>query len=174
REIIIQKGYVQVSETSENETQIIFSLKNVSAKIHNAEFPIKKSVKTEFNVRGVLSGFEGRLSSEQLNISGWADFYKKDMLAKAQLTGMNGQVGLAVDLASTRNDMIVKGKMSLDFQSKAVSSDGKEKTFEDFFVQTLQSSGVNVNLKFQFKTKMDNFSMGQISISGEINKNSTK
>ena len=178
RRIIIRNGYFQVAETSENETRITFLVKNVNAEIDRVAFPIKHPLKTEFNFKGTLSGFEGRLSSEQISLSGWADFYKKDMVAKAKLTGMNGQVGLDADLASVRNDMTIKGKMSLDFQAKAVSNSSqaeeKEKNFEDFFIQTLQSSGVNVDLKFQFKTKMDDFSASQISISGEINKDSVK
>lgn len=172
RKTFFRNGSVEAVEVSPEGEKLVVSLKNANIEIDRVSFPVKRSVKTEFNVAGILSGFDGRLTNEKLTASGWADFYKKDMKAQMQLTGMNGQVGLTADLVSVKNDMTVKGKMSLAFQSQTLpSKKEKSKSFEDFFVQTLQSSGMDVNLKFQFKTKMDKFDVGEISISGEVKKN---
>lgn len=167
-----RNGSVEAIEVSPEGEKLVVSLKKANIEIDRVAFPVKRSVKTDFNIDGILSGFDGRLTNEKLTASGWADLYKKDMKAQVQLTGMNGQVGLTADLVSVKNDMIVKGKMSLAFQAQtSPSKNEKSKSFEDFFVQTLQSSGMDVNLKFHFKTKMDKFDVGEISISGEVKKN---
>jgi hypothetical protein len=170
RKITIRSGSLEVYQSSGSGAQALAQVKNIDAQIDNIAFPVLKPLKTEFSCTAIATGFGGRLDNEELKISGWADFFKKDMLAQLKITGAGGQVGLKADLSSTNNDMLVKGSMKLSFQSKAVP-DNREKNFEALFVQALQSSGADVDLSFQFKTKMDDFRASKISLSGELNKN---
>jgi len=73
-------------------------------------------------------------------------------------------VGLLADLLSDKNDLTVKGKMNLAFGQEKPKEDSK--TLEDFFVKTLQSSGTRIDIKFNFKTRMDDFQIGKVSLSG--------
>lgn len=167
--VVIRDGTFMVFESLGNEAKALAQVTKINAVIGHAVFPVEKPVKTTFHLKALVSGFEGRLASEALSVIGWADFYQKDMLAQAKLTGINGQVGLSAELESVKNDMTVKGKMSLSFKTK--TSPGQEtKNFEDLFVQALQSSGTNIDLSFQFKTKMDDFKANKISLSGAVTK----
>lgn len=167
--VIIRDGTFTVFENLGSEAKALVQVIKINAAIGHVVFPVGKPVKTTFDLKALVSGFEGRLANEELKVIGWADFYQKDMIAQAKLTGINGQVGMSADLESVKNDMTVKGKMSLSFKTKTVS--GQEtNNFEGLFVQALQSSGANIDLSFQFKTKMDDFKASKISLSGEFSK----
>jgi hypothetical protein len=168
RKVVIRNGILQVFQSLGSEAKALAYLEKINAEIDNVAFPMQRPVKTNLHLKAIVSGFGGRLASEALEITGWADFFQKDMLAQARLTGINGQVGLKADLASVKNDMTVKGTMSLSFKAKTAPEQGAT-NFEGLFVQALQSSGANVDLKFQFKTKMDDFKAEKISLSGAIN-----
>jgi len=169
KEIVVRGGTLEVFESAGSQASRVFQLKKISAHIDRFSFPVQKPMKTSFELKALVSGFEGRFFNEEFRIAGWADFYQKDMLAKATLTGVNGQVGLKADLVSVKNDMTVKGSMSLSFNAKTSSAEGT-KNVEGLVVQALQSSGANIDLRFQFKTAMDDFKIGKISLSGELNK----
>ena len=168
--IIMRNGHLTIFESAGNEARFFAELKGVQADIKHFSFPFVRPSKTEFSFQGKLSGFEGRFSGEEVKVFGWADFYQKDLLAKLQLRGMDQELGLEADLRSVKNDMTVKGKMNLAFQAKT-SARKTTTNFSDLFAQAMQSSGMNIDLDFQFRTKMDDFQMSQIAISGSIKKN---
>lgn len=167
--LIVRNGNVSIFNISEEKEEELFSLNNVNATIQGVVFPQEKPLETSFDIAATLTGFNGRFNDDDLKCYGWADFHKKDMKAKLQISGMGGQVGLLADLFSENNDLSVKGKMNLAFGQKEIKEDPK--TFEDFFVKTLQSSGARIDMKFDFKTKMDDFRVSEVSLSGAFGKN---
>ena len=44
--------------------------------------------------------------------------------------------------------------------------------FEDFFAESLRANQTQVDLNFQFQTKMDDFKIGKVSLSGALKKSS--
>lgn len=170
RKIFFRWANLTAIETADDGEKTIFSLKDANLEIYHIAFPLKRSIKTDFNIVGTLSGFDGRLTDEKLTAQGWADLYQKDMKAKLRLLRKDEKISLDADIVSLKNDMTVKGMMSLGFHRKSREEGKKAKTFEDFFMKTLESSGMDVSLKFSFKTKMDKFDVGEISISGEVKK----
>ena len=167
--LIVKKGSLSFFSTSDEKEKKLFSLNNINATIQEIVFPQKQSLETNFDITATLAGFDGRFNHDDFKCYGWADFYQKDMKANLQISGMGGQVGLLADLFSENNDLTVKGKMNLAFGSNELKEDPK--TFEDFFVKTLQSSGARIDMKFDFKTKMDDFQIGDVSLSGAFKKN---
>ncbi|MDD3374442.1 MAG: AsmA family protein [Candidatus Omnitrophica bacterium] len=165
---VVRNGSFLFFNESEDEEKELFSLGKIDAMIHQVIFSQKKSLETNFDITAKLTGFDGRFNEDDLKCYGWVDFLEKDMKAKLQISGMGGQVGLLADLLSEKNDLTVKGKMNLAFTSKEIKKDSK--TFEDFFVETLQSSGAHIDMKFDFKTKMDDFQIGEVSLSGMFKK----
>ena len=167
RSVIIHNGTFNFFESSGSEARASFGLRKVEARIEHVAFPVQRSWKTSFHLKAFVSGFGGRLNNEELAIAGWADLFKKDMLARVSLTGADGRKGLSVDLESLNNDMTVQGAMSLNFRSKTSPAQGT-KDLEGLLIQAAQASGANVDLKFRFKTKMDDFRAEKISLSGEV------
>lgn len=167
--IIVAGGHVSVFKSSGNESSFLMELKGLDIDVRHLILFVSHPAKTEFNVQGNIFGFENRFFGEEVKLSGWADFYQKDMSAKLQLMGMDKKLGLEADLVSVKNDMTVKGKMNLGFQAKRSSSEPSA-SFGDLFAQAIRSSGMNIDLNFQFRTKMDDFQMSQIAISGSIKK----
>ncbi len=173
RKVIVRNGTFQVFESLGDSAKLAFQIKNIDAEIGHVSFPVSKPLKTTLALKALVSGFDSRLTEEEFSMNGWVDFYQKDMLVQAKLIGANGQVGLSADMTSITNDMTVKGVMSFDFKAKTSGSSEKEsRDVESFLLQALQSSGANVDLKFQFKTKMDDFKVEKVSLSGELNKES--
>lgn len=170
RKIFFRHTDLTAVETADDGEKTIFSLNDANIEASRIAFPLKRSVRTDFNMTGILSGFDGRLADEKLTAQGWVDLYEKDMKAKLRLLRKDEKISLDADVVSINNDMTVKGVMSLGFHNKPSAENEKAKTFEDFFMQTLESSGMDVNLNFNFKTKMDKFNVGEISISGEVKK----
>ncbi len=168
--LIIKKGRLSFFESEEGEESLLFTLHDFDLRVQRIIFPVIKSLRTNFDLEALISGFDNRFNNDNLKSYGWVDFYKKDMEGKLQVGGMNGQVGLLADLISKNNNMIVKGKMNLAFGSKKI--DSRPETFEDFFVEALQFSDAKIDVAFQFKTKMDNFNVGKVSLSGQMKQNS--
>lgn len=169
QKIAIVNGTLEVFENNGNQTNRLLQVKKIYADADRLHFPIERPMRTNFNLKAFVSGFGDRFFNEELRFSGWADLYQKDMLAKLTLAGANGQVGLKADLASVKNDMTVKGSMSLTFSTKT-SSDKDAKNVQGLVAQALQASGANIDMHFQFKTAMDDFKVGKISLTGEVNK----
>ncbi len=169
QKIIVRDGRITVFESFRNESKFFAQLQGLQVEIKNFSFPFIKPERIEFRAQGNLSGFDNRFSGEEMQTFGWVDFYSKDMSAQLRLMGLDQSLGLEAEAVSANNDMTVKGKINLSFQTKTSSRKPKANV-GDLFMQAMQSSGINMDLNFQFKTKMDDFKMGQIAVSGAIKK----
>ncbi len=169
QKISIVNGTLEVFESSGNQANRFLQVKKISAEADHFHFPIQRPMRMNFDVNAFVSGFGDRFFNEEFHFSGWADFYQKDMAAKLTLAGASGQASLKADLVSVKNDMTVKGNMNLSFSSR-ISSDKDTRDTQGLVFKALQASGANVDMHFQFKTAMDNFKIGKISLSGEVNK----
>ena len=164
--LLVRNGSLVFFAVSEGEKQELFSLNGIEAKIQGLVVPQKNPLQTNFDINAKLSGFDRRFQNDDVKVYGWADFFQKDMKAKLQVSGMDQQVGLLVDLLSKDNDLTVKGKINLAFGKNKPKEDPE--AFEDFFVKALQSSGARIDMKFNFKTKMDDFRMKKVELSGGL------
>ena len=170
--MVVENGNLQIFEKSEEGEKLLFSLNDIQLKVRKAVIPPVRSSKTSIDLTALISGFDGRCNKDKVKLFGWADFFQKDMVAKLQVGGMQGQAGFLADLTSVDNDMMIQGQMSLAFYEEP--SNEKPDSFEDFFVKALKTSKTQVALDFRFQTKMDDLQVGEVSLSGSLNKNFLK
>ncbi|MDP2653229.1 MAG: hypothetical protein Q8Q08_04275 [Candidatus Omnitrophota bacterium] len=141
-------------------------LKDFSLKAQSVSYPIKP-IRTRFNFNALIESGNPGLAESRVEGSGWANFVKRNMDGKLQVSDPQGKTWLSVDLKSESNDMAVEGKIDLS-QMAGVQAETSKGSIQDFVIGALQSSGLKVGLNFSFKTKMDDFHIEPVSLTGKI------
>ncbi len=146
-----------------------FSLEDVQLKVGLLVFP-PKSGQSEFNISALLIKKGNPLSGSHVEGAGWIDIVNRDMEARIEVVEEDGTVGLTAQAVSRANDMEVKGEIKMQnlLRGVAKSTSSETSTVNDLVLNALSSAGVKIGARFSFKTKMDNFQLGQISFSGNV------
>jgi uncharacterized protein involved in outer membrane biogenesis len=130
----------------------------------------KQSLNTKYNLTAVLADSPLNFSGSRVESSGWINWHERNMDAELVLTDIAEQVALKAGLRSKNNDMTVKGKINIANLTGARSQpqEGAQASLQDLIFEGLQSSGVAITMDFQFATKMDNFQLGTVAVSGNV------
>lgn len=168
RHLVVKKGKVRYKEEVAGKG-FTFDLEDVQAEVENLIFPLKEG-RSAFVISGLLIKEGNVISGSRARAEGWVDVYKKDMEAGLEVTEADGTVGLTARAVSKDNAMDVSGEIKMQnllkgFEQK-VSPDAP--SVNNLILNALSSSGVQIGAKFAFKTRMDNFRVGQVSFSGSV------
>ncbi len=186
---VVKNGVVNFFDYSKEEGISHLTVKNVDIKLRDMSYPFR-SGKTHFDLKAAVLGDDPAKQSSAGSLSGrgWADFMKKDMKGELKVADLNAaafliQLGiplseelknfmgdLSLDLESQNNAMTVKGKLQVKDFAFNLSKGGDEKnqSLESMLLEGLQSLAKEVQIEFQFKTKMDDFKVESVSFTGNI------
>lgn len=166
-QMFVRKGIVEYID-SVSGNNISFTLKDFDLTLGELYIPFRSS-KVSFDFRAIVAKANGPLLGSKAKGKGWIDIAKKDMEANLELLESDGQAGLTANFVSKNNDMSVQGDInvenfSLDFDK---NDPGKNNVSDKVFASIL-SMGVEVGAHYSFKTKMDDFRVGNITLTGKV------
>ncbi len=179
-----QKNQIKISRliVNEGEAEINYNgvkifLKKIQGDVKNFVYPIEtqsprafESVKTGIDLKAQVEGKKFPFSGSVASAQGWVDVKSLSMDEHVVLRNFSGKEMLIVDLKARNNDMLVSGNVDMiGMMTQGVASRKKEDSVQNMILGTLNSEGINMMTKFSFQTKMNDFRIGKISFSGNIN-----
>lgn len=174
--ILVQNGKLNFTDLSQ-EKEFKLSLEDVILKLNNVALPII-SMNTDFDFKGALLKSDMPFSGSTVESRGWINYPARNMAGDFKVTEPGGKVTLSAKFNSMANDMTVSGKLKIQNLMAGLKEhqepEDKDKNainFEGMLYDSLQSSGVEINADFYFKTKMDKFELGSVSFSGNVGYN---
>ncbi|MBN1869520.1 MAG: hypothetical protein JW847_02950 [Candidatus Omnitrophica bacterium] len=166
--LIVKQGKLHYAEGL-TDKGFTFGLEDVQLQAGNLVFPAQEG-RSEFMMSALLIKEGNMISGSRVRSLGWVDVFHKDMEAQVEVVEANGTVGLTAKAVSKNNDMDVTGEIKmrnlLSGLDQQVSSDAS--SVNDLVLNALSSAKVEIGAKFAFKTKMDDFRIGQVSFSGNV------
>lgn len=167
--MLIRGGRISYADKS-SEKGITLRLKDVELFAKDLALS-KQSLNTKYNLTAVLADSPLNFSGSRVESSGWINWNERNMDAELIITDTAEQVALKAGLRSQNNDMTVKGKINianLTGTRPKQQEGGQQASLKDLIFEGLQSSGVAITMDFQFATKMDNFQLGTVAVSGNV------
>jgi uncharacterized protein involved in outer membrane biogenesis len=166
--LVIHHGTLKVvnkDETGAISAQVIERIELRANNVPLTDTPAR----TDLFITASLAKLDMPFIGRSLKVSGWLNWAARDMDAVAQAIDGNGRVGLDAKLVSRQNDMAVFGNVKLggNGEDKPAATD-KAGAIEDAVLGLLTSSMTDIEAGFSFKTKMDRFEIGPVSLSGRI------
>ncbi|MBF0386884.1 MAG: hypothetical protein HQL20_03405 [Candidatus Omnitrophica bacterium] len=125
-------------------------------------------VKTEFVLECSLAKLNVPFVGHLGRAKGWVNWAARDMDAKVEALDGEGRVGLFAVLTSRANDCEVKGRALLSSRQTAQATAKKSKMIEATVLDLLGSLKTDIAAGFSFRTLLDRFEIGKVSITGNI------
>ncbi len=171
-----RKGVLHFTDlTTDKEFRI--SLEDVALLLQNFHFPWE-DVNTSFEVRAGMLKSSLPLSGSNLAAQGWFNIPQKDLNADLRVAESDGRMALSAKAVSVANNLTVTGNIKVKDLTAGLAKPNvpaqKPFNFEQLVFNAIQSSGIEVDADFHFKTRMDAFEIGAVSFSGNLGYNVPK
>lgn len=184
KRFIVENGLIQLKNTSESEQSVPVVFEGFNCKAKRIAVP-PMAVVTEFDLESVVPGRDEVPEKGQIKGKGWFDLVNKDMKADITVEGLdsnlfssftsggpnkflkNTLINLTVNAESKSNDMTVNCKVKVK-ELRLGEEKNEKASLEDYILQGLRSMGEGIELKFSFKTRMDDFKLNSISLTGDF------
>ena len=163
----VEGGQVQYFDIDKDSRIERWDVDSIELKARNVVLPVDK-IRTRFHLSGLVMNAESPVSGSQFETEGWINSGSRDLKANLKLADANNQMTLQADLDSVNNDLTVKGKFNAARLSSASSVKNDGQSIDDLVFGTLQSTGFDLVLDFNFKTKLDAFHIEPITFSGSV------
>lgn len=160
-------GEIDFSDLSKDK-EFHLKAKAVNLKARLLAFPFK-SVNTRFKLAAVILSDQIPFSNSRVESEGWVNFKDKNTDASFKIIQPSEKLALEASLIAKNNDMRVKGHMSINnLTVPTKEEEAKEFPAGNFILNALKASGMDVGLDFDFQTKMDDFHVESVGISGTV------
>ena len=131
-----------------------------------------KNMKTRFDLSAVVLSENAPFAGQRAEAKGMANFVALNMDASLKVGDSTGNNCFAAHIKSVNNDMLVKGTINVGrFVSGIRTKGSTESSLEGFLANALESSGVEIGVKFTCQTKMNDFNCDKIGMSGNVVQN---
>lgn len=122
-----------------------------------------------FNFKALIFSDQIPFSGSKVEGHGRVNFLKKDMDAQAMIVQSKSGLEISAILNSVNNDVTVKGHLKAAAPAaKLGNPEASATSLKDFALGLVQVAGLQAGVDFAFKTKMDNFRVDNVSLSGSI------
>ena len=167
-DIQIHNGQLQFIDYSK-EKPLDLTLERIQLKAQPLAYPMR-SLNTKFNFSAFMASEDIPFSGSHVRSQGWINWWERNLDGVVEILEPNGMVGLSADLKAQHNDLLVKGKINMNYLGKKANNADKQDSFsvEDFIVKALKESSLEINANFAVRTQLDNFELSSISFSGSI------
>ena len=160
----VHGGVVMVQAPSTGKTWI---LEDVQADLRS--FSLDAAfVKTDFFISASLARMNMPFVGHLVKARGWVNWAARDMDADVEAVDVGGRVGLSAVLKSRANNCEVKGRAHLSSSQPTQASGKKSKMIESTMLDLLSSLKTDIAVDFSFRTPLDRFDVGKVSIAGNI------
>ena len=161
--VVIKGGTVNVDLN-----KIKFSLKDLEGVVKKLVYPLE-SGQTNISFKAHIEGEKFLFAGNNVVVSGWTDLKNLDMKERVSVINSLGKEVLTVDLSSKQNDMLVEGKVDMiELLMQKANSQRDNARVQDLAFNALGIKGLNNKANFSFKTKMNDFHLEKISLSGKL------
>ena len=144
------------------------SLEKINLKAQSVSYPLS-SVNTEVVLSADILSEDIPFTGSTVEMEGWINYPGRNMDGVVKILEPSGETSLTAHLKSKSNDMEVNGKVKIGkLTSHREEEDSFESSIEDFIFGALDASGLELDMDFSFKTKMDDFQLGAVSIAGNV------
>ena len=131
-----------------------------------------KNMKTRFDFSAMVLSENAPFAGQRAEAKGMANFVGLNMDASLKVGDSSGNSSFAAHFKSTNNDMLVKGTINVGRFVSGIRTKGtNESSLEGFLANALESSGVEIGVKFTCQTKMNDFNCDKIGMSGNVVQN---
>ncbi len=162
--VMIRNGIVMVQAPATGKTWI---LEKVQADLGPLSFDGSPG-RVDFVVGASLARMNIPFVGHLAKARGWVNWAARDMEANVEALDEDGRVGLSAVLTARANDCIVKGRALLSSSQAAQATDKKPKMIEATVLGLLDSFKTDIAAEFSFRTPLDRFEVGKVSITGNI------
>ena len=163
------KNGILIFSDFKNEQPVSGSMEQLRLQAQRVVYPLAAG-KMPFYFAGLLFSKAFPFSGHRVEGQGWIDIQALGMDAVLKLLEQDGRAGLVAQLVADKNDMTVKGKINLGlFGATTEKKAADEITVQDFALGVLQSSGLDIDMNFSFRTEMNNFQVDTIGVNGQVN-----
>ena len=125
-------------------------------------------VRTDFLATVSFPGGKFFPSAHFVKIQGWLNWAERDMDAKVEARSDDGLMRMKGRLVSRNNDLLVNGKISVSGGNSSRVKDAAAGVVENVVRDVLGASQTDIDANFSFRTQMDHFEIGPISLKGNI------
>jgi len=158
--------FVDYSQGEERAVKVDFE--DIFLRVQKFVLP-PRFIKTNIDCTGVISGEGFFLDQSWFEASGSVNLKAKNMKMQLKVIDPNGVINLFTKMNAINNDMSVDGKFSIKGSLSEDKLDSfQASSFGDFLMVAVQKSRMDVDLDFSFKTKMDDFKIEKVNISGDL------
>jgi hypothetical protein len=134
-----------------------------------------RDMKTRFDLSAVVLSENAPFAGQRFEARGMANFVALNMDASIKVGDSSGNSSFAAHVKSVNNDMLLKGTINVGrFVSGIKTKGNNESSLEGFLANALESSGVEIGVKFSCQTKMNDFNCDKIGMSGNVVQNQQK
>jgi hypothetical protein len=149
--------------------QVKVTLEQVNIKIHDLELPPRQKHNI-FICSAKVAEAPLPLTNHSIGAQGWLNLSGGDMEAKVLVLEPDGHIGLNAQMTSRQNDMLVRGRLDLKNLGTMVRENvpTEKAGFDDTLLSGLRLAGLQMVADFEFKTKMDTFSLQKVELSGNL------
>lgn len=168
KQLIINAGQYHYVDRSKDSLQ--FRVEDIHLAAQDILVPLAPG-RIPFNFTGRLAQENNPLNDSQVQGGGWLDWINRDMEGTLQVTDSSGHIGLHARAVSENNNMSVMGGLNIggtSSSSRTESPAGIAAQMKNIIFDALAIAGVDVEAKFSFTTKMDNFQIGNIAFSSTV------
>ncbi|MCC6758578.1 MAG: AsmA family protein [Candidatus Omnitrophica bacterium] len=164
----VSNGRVKVIDQPHNSD---FEIGQINLKAMELTLP-PKNMKTKFDLSAVVLSENAPFAGQRAEARGMANFVALNMDAVAKVVDPSGNSSFSAHFKSVNNDMLVKGTINVGrFVSGIKTKGSSESSLEGFLANALESSGVEIGIKFSCQTKMNDFNCDKIGMSGNVVQN---
>ena len=123
------------------------------------------SMKTEFAMFGTIVAGHLPFLGDQIGARGWLNWEKRDMDARITIEDSKSKLSFWSDINARDNDCLVKGNIRLNDQASARQEPRPQiETPDDLVMGILETTGMGVDLDFDFQTRLDSWQLSQSDI----------
>ena len=164
--ILVQNGAVHFADS---QTGWSVQVKNTELTIRNLTYPLQPGAMS-FQLLGECQGQQIPFAVRRIQARGRVDWFLRNMDVHLALLDVKNVPVLSATAKSVNNEVTVTGRVkmsSLSFASKIKQDEGNS-SVPDFLFGAAKAAGVEADMNFRFQTRMDNFQVEKMSISGNI------
>lgn len=167
KQLDIENGKVRFFNLNDSDKTSI-NIDSLYLRAQAVPYPMA-AIDTMYKYKALIYRGNIPLSVGKLRGNGVVNFIKKNTNSVVVVQGADGEIGVTLDLKSLNNLMLVKGKIQIGNRSlRNRIKDFKKASFEEFVLSALQSTGLELGIRFRFETKMDDFKITAMSLDGNV------
>ncbi|HQO59089.1 MAG TPA: hypothetical protein PLT76_10290 [Candidatus Omnitrophota bacterium] len=167
RNLLLHNGHF-FYHRAKSERPFQFEIREMELKAAHVTYP-PSAEKMRFDLTGRLVSARLPFSGNLVRLRGWLNYPALDMDAQVTILRQEGEEGVAAQVKSVNNDMTINGKINLGLLGQNLEHKPVDDvSLRDMVMGSLRSSGLELLVDFEIKTKMNDIQFDKMNFSGNL------